>query len=257
MQEGTNETSEGEGTDIMDILSEVSEQEFGDGGESTDVDTPETSEDTTDESDSEETTESDDIPNIGIRFNKANEKIAKLEGQIETLMAMQKEPKDEETDEDSEEYLTEEEQREQDRDSKIEELQGKLNKIEKDKITLELKKKDNAFYESNPHLKKDRAEHSKKILAYIRSKPGMARDVYEGHVTLNEVHLMMGGKTSEETQDPKSVFGSKKKAPTSSRKSADTTNIFDDAINVLGDGKSTNKREAVDAIEDSLAEMFL
>ncbi len=201
---------------------------------------------------SEDKSENDDfgdMPNGKIRYEKLQEKFAKLEGIVEQ-MNRQSEPEEEVSDD---EYLTDEEKRERERDEELEAMKAEVNALKKDKIKAELKKKDDEFYDNHLELKKDRANHSKEMLKFIRTKPGLMKDLYENTISLELVHRMMGGSTGNIVQDPKKVFGSTENA-TPARKKAQEVDMLAEYEAALRNPNSTNKAEAVDGIVDSIVE---
>ncbi len=230
--------------------------------EEVEVDEPEESAEADAEGDSEEELDFGDMPNGKIRYEKLkaklakqeaanNERIAKLEGMVE-LLTKQKPDDSEEV-----EYLSEEEQREKERDERAEAMQAEIDALKKDKIMEELRKKDDVFFENNPDLAKNRVAYSKKMLEFIRSKPGMAKDVYDGTTSLQEVHYMMGGKNSSVVQDPKQIFGTIKQSPKPGRTVPKEKDDVADAYAILKNPDSTNKAKAIDVIESSLVDILL
>jgi len=200
---------------------------------------------------SEDESENDDfgdMPNGKIRYEKLQEKFAKLEGIVEQ-MNRQSEPEEEVSDD---EYLTDEEKRERERDEELDAMKAEVNDLKKDKIKAELKKKDDEFYDKHLDLKKDKKNHSKKMLEFIKTKPGLMKDLYENTISLELVHRMMGGGAEAKVvQDPKKVFGSTENA-TPARKKAQEPDMVAEYEAALRNPNSTNKAEAVDGLFDSI-----
>ena len=205
-------------------------------------------------SDEESDIDFSDVPNGKIRYEKLQEKFAKLEGIVEQ-MNRQNEANEEE--DSSEEYLTDEEKREQELETERDVMKAEINELKKDKIKAELKKKDDEFYDKHLDLKKDKAGHSKKMLEFIKTKPGLMKDLYENTISLELVHRMMGGGAEAKVvQDPKKVFGSTENA-TPARKKAQEPDMLAQYEATLRNPNSINKDEAVDGLLDSLVDNML
>jgi hypothetical protein len=204
-----------------------------------------------------------DLPNGKIRYEKLKEQssekdstisdlqleVARLKGQNEVL------DRPETTEEeDPTQYMSDEEKKDHQRDQEVDSLRAEIRDLQKSNIKKSLQEKDNAFYANHPDLEKTRSEHSKQMLAFIRSKPGTAKDVYDGVTSLEQIHLMMGGGKSEVVQDPAEVFGTTKGSPAPARTTSKTKDKVKSANDVLSDPNSMNKKAAVQDIENDIVD---
>lgn len=183
--------------------------------------------------------------------NRIREELASLKGELTALKDVMVNPKQEE--EDPTEYMSEQEKslylRTKQLEDEILKTREILNGIANKVVSSENKLREENFFKNNPDIK-DKSEAKELILNYVKTKPAIAKELLNGEVDLQGVYelaLLRSGKPIlPKQEDSTAVFGNGKSEPSAPRVEDSKPDRYKDALSVLKNKDSENKKDAID-----------
>lgn len=190
---------------------------------------------------------------------KEREARARLEGELAALKQQKETEADTDT-VDETEYMTDGERLAYNKARELESVVSKLTDVietmQKDKNKESLQKQEDAFFELNPDLSKQKDEVVGNLVKYLEDKPELKKMITTKRLSLQELYGMYKASKPESTvkkevSDPNKVFSGKtSSAPPAGDK--DVKVLLDKAASILGNPDSENKADAVKVLQDSI-----
>lgn len=140
----------------------------------------------------------------------------------------------------------------------VKSLQAELNRLKQEREQEKFQQRDRTFFSNHPEL--DRVEVSEALTDFLGTRPTMAKALVSGEIDIEDVYVQYVNKTQSKTpksavQDSSKVFG--RSEPQSPRGRVTSKSKEERANEILRNPDSTNKREAVKLLEESLFEKTL